>query len=491
VSRPSWPSVAFWATALLGLAALRLPYLTSPLYILDPDEAVLGLMARHMAAGEGLRLYFAGQTYGVSILETLPLAVAFRTFGESSFVVAFTMFALFTAGLLGYAHAFRNLAGSVAWGRALTIFLAVLPGWVVWSTKARGIYVSGFALTGFALALLTRPEPTRRDLLGAGLLMGLIGLGQPLWLSVTLPLLLVARRPARDVALAALLAGGLWLLPVLFRPDEPGFWQPEPFKGFYAQRLQLLPQVLTRAFSGRVAPNEPGVMATLVGVACALGFVTSMIALTVSGIRTRSRLTLAVGVAMFASIIHITILRVWAPRYFLPATVLGAVAAATWVGTRSIRFSGVHRLATVSAIILSAGAALGLSRLPAGSQLRATPAQEDIRALIANLESDGVRGVYAQHSDIQWQILFYGNERLPTRGISREDRYPRFPRAVDEARRAGLPTAYVADIRQLRRDLPTDSFPGYRVGERYLRLDDPDIPLLFVMRFQLNLRDTP
>ena len=491
MSRPQWPSVAFWSVTLLALAALRLPYLTSPLYILDPDEAVLGLMARHLAAGEEFPVYFAGQAYGVSIFETLPLAAAFQAFGESSLVVALTMLALYSVGLLGYAKAFRNLAGSVAWGRALTILLAVLPGWIVWSTKARGIYVSGFVLTGFALALLTQAHLTRREVLGVGVLMGLVGLGQPLWLVVTLPLLLLGNRPRRDIALASLVATGLWLSPLLLRPSEPAFWNPHPFQGFYAQRLGLLPRVLTRAFSGRVPPNEPGVMATLVGVTCAMGFFASMIALAVSGMRSRVRLPIVVGTAMCASIIHITVLRVWAPRYFLPATVLGVVSVAAWVGTRPVRFAGIYRLVAILSIVISAVAAFGQSHPPEGSRLRATPAQEDMRALIANLEGDGVRGVYAQHSDIQWQILFYGDERLPTRGISREDRYPHFPRAVDEARRAGLPTAYVADIRQLRRELPTDSFPGYRVGERYLRLDDPDLPLLFVMNFQLSPVDAP
>ena len=52
---------------------------------------------------------------------------------------------------------------------------------------------------------------------------------------------------------------------------------------------------------------------------------------------------------------------------------------------------------------------------------------------------------------------------------------------------AGALGFYAADVRQLRRDLPADSFPGYRVGERYLRLNDPDTPLLFVMGFQLDL----
>ena len=45
--------------------------------------------------------------------------------------------------------------------------------------------------------------------------------------------------------------------------------------------------------------------------------------------------------------------------------------------------------------------------------------------LIRGLERDGVAAVYAASADVQWQILFYGDERIPTRGRSNTDRYLR------------------------------------------------------------------
>lgn len=479
----AWPTVAFWAAALVGLAVLRLPYLSSPLYILDGDEAVMGLMARHLAAGQELPLYFAGQAYGLAIFETLPLALAFHLFGESSHVVALTMVGIFLAGVLGYARAFTNLTGSAAWGRVLALMLALVPGWIVWSTKARGIYVSGFALSAFALAIVTRPDASRRALLGAGLLMGLVGLGQPLWLSITLPLLVLGGRPARDVAAPAVLCVALTLVPALARSGA--FWQPRPFEGFMPVRLQFLPRLLVRAFSGNEAPNDPGALATLLGVAGALTFFALIAAAGVDAVRRKSRVALALGVAMCVSALDIVVFRVWVPRYFLPCTVLTVVAAASWIGERRVPFEGARRWAPLALIAVMGFTAAGLNRPSPESVLAQVPAESDIRSLIDGLEADGIQGVYAQSGDIQWQILFYGKERLPARGLSREDRYPRFPEAVERARRGNAPTAYVADLRQLRRDLPTDSFPGYRVGERYLRLDDPDTGLLLVMGFHL------
>ena len=117
----------FWGATLAGIVATRLPYLSSPAYILDNDEAVLAIMARHLAHGSELPFYFAGQSYGLAIFETLPVAVAFRLFGESDVVVAITMLALFGAGVIAYARAFGNLAGDASWGRSLAVVLALLP----------------------------------------------------------------------------------------------------------------------------------------------------------------------------------------------------------------------------------------------------------------------------------------------------------------------------------------------------------------------------
>ena len=478
------PGLAFWALGLPLIALIRIPYLSSPFYLLDNDEAVLGIMARHMAAGDGFPLYFAGQNYGLAIFETAPLALAFAVFGESTEVVALTMLALFCAGVLAHGAALTNLAGNAAWGRMLAFALALLPGWIVWSLKARGIYVSGFLLSGLALVLLTRPEPSRRDLLGAGALLGLVGLVQPLWLSVCLPFLFLVRRPVREVVAAGALSGLIWILPLVFAPSVDPYWQPRPFENLMVERLSSLPAMLLRAFSGREWPHDPGLGATLVGVTAALAFFSLIVVMAVEALRRRSRLAVVVALAMCASIMHIVALRVWVPRYFLPCTVLSVIAVAVWLKLNDIPFRRAARLTAVATVVTLALVALRVGAPRGGSGGVEVPAEDDLRALIADLEDDGIRGVYAQTSDIQWQILFYGQERIPTRGTSSEDRYPQFPAAVAEAERAGEATTYVADVRQLARDLPLDSFPGYRVGERYLRLDDPEPIMLLVLGFQ-------
>jgi hypothetical protein len=55
---------------LVALAAMsivsRLPQLRSPNLLVDGDECVLGLMAKHVAQGKELPIFFYGQHYALS-----------------------------------------------------------------------------------------------------------------------------------------------------------------------------------------------------------------------------------------------------------------------------------------------------------------------------------------------------------------------------------------------------------------------------------------
>ena len=71
----------------IGCAAIvltRLPQLLGDNLYLDGDEAILGLMAKHVSEGRHWSLCFCGQGYGLSILEAgagAPLAGALVAIG--------------------------------------------------------------------------------------------------------------------------------------------------------------------------------------------------------------------------------------------------------------------------------------------------------------------------------------------------------------------------------------------------------------------------
>ena len=126
--------------ALLALSLLsRLPQLLGPRLFLDGDEATLGLMAKALADGRELPVFFWGQRYGFSLIEAAAGALAFRVAGVSAFGLKLSMLGLWAAGLLCLFFAQARLMGARR-GFWLAALLMLTPGWAVWSMKARGGY---------------------------------------------------------------------------------------------------------------------------------------------------------------------------------------------------------------------------------------------------------------------------------------------------------------------------------------------------------------
>ena len=161
------------ALLLLGLA-LRIAIITSPLGEIDGDEAVVGLMARHIAFLGERPVFYWGQPY-LGSLEAFSAAPLFRLFDSSTFLLKLVPTA-YSLGFLALSAALaRTLFGTGA-GLATAAYLAFPPAmWAVWSTKARGGYAEVLFLgEAFLLATLALARsPSRRLTLLCGVLAGL------------------------------------------------------------------------------------------------------------------------------------------------------------------------------------------------------------------------------------------------------------------------------------------------------------------------------
>lgn len=481
----------FWLAALAGLWVLRFPYLFSPRFILEGDEAVVGLMARHMARGAEFPVFFWGQTYGLALFETVPAALAFKVFGDQPLVLLQAVLAVFLVGLLPWATALRNLSGSVAWARVLTLLLATLPAWIVWSLKARGIYVGGFALSGLALALLTRPEPSRRSWIGAGVLIGVLYHVQPLWLVAVLPFLMLRpldRDEVRRVVPPAL--GGCavaLLVPALLALGAHDYWRPEIVGGFDLERLGPVPERLVEAFAGVVRPHFPGPMANGVGRGAAVAFFVVLGGLALLYLKTRARAALVTAIAMTGSVFVAPFLSQLPARYLLPSTVLLVVGIATWIGVREVPWKGVHRVTTVGLLVLLVAGAVRIGYARTRGLAPQDYAEADLHTLLDHLRSAGVEGVYSVSGNIPWQILFYGDETIAARTYSATDRYPPYPRAVDSLQLSGGRTALVGPVdAAAAAGLLARRASATRVGRRYFVLLDPETALLLQLGFEIR-----
>ncbi|MBV9168690.1 MAG: glycosyltransferase family 39 protein, partial [Chloroflexi bacterium] len=168
--------VAAAGLLLVGLA-LRLAILASPLGEIDGDEAVVGLMARHIAFSSERPVFYWGQPY-LGSLEAFSAAPLFALFDSSTPLLKLVPIVYSLGFLLLNVLLARRLFGTPP-ALATGVYLALPPSmWAVWSTKARGGYAEVLFL-GQAL-LLTSLYLAERHSARLALLWGAIA-GVAIW----------------------------------------------------------------------------------------------------------------------------------------------------------------------------------------------------------------------------------------------------------------------------------------------------------------------
>src|SRR5882672_8381429 len=133
VARPSLFVVGLAAALAIGLA-LRLAVIASPLGEIDGDEAVVGLMARHIAFLGERPVFYWGQPY-LGSLEAFSAAPLFVLFDSSTPLLKLIPTVYSLVFLVLSAAITRRMFGTGA-ALATAAYFAVPPAmWAVWSTK--------------------------------------------------------------------------------------------------------------------------------------------------------------------------------------------------------------------------------------------------------------------------------------------------------------------------------------------------------------------
>ena len=247
----SWVLVLLIA-AVAGVA-LRVAVQISSLGVPDGDEAVWGLMARHVLHGE-FSTFFWGQSYG-GTQEVLLTAPLFYVFGSSIVVARVVPIALVAvASVLVWRIGRRTI------GEPAAIFAGALlwvwPPYLIWkSDRAHGFYGSGLVLATLVLLLVLRllERQSLRDSALLGLVVGLAWLQTPQVVPIAVPALaylaVKRRTEIRQIALAALPLFVLGALPWLisnarhhwwsFRIDSGDTPYPLRLRGFFSATLPM------------------------------------------------------------------------------------------------------------------------------------------------------------------------------------------------------------------------------------------------------------
>ena len=138
---------ADWALAALLLVAallVRWPFIAKGETLLHSDEAIVGLMAQDIAAGERFPIYFYGQRY-MGALEAYVIAAVSPLFDDQIHALRFgpaCFLALLTAvQYLMLTRWFGRRGGLIG----AMVLLAASPMFTQWSISARGGYIEGRA----------------------------------------------------------------------------------------------------------------------------------------------------------------------------------------------------------------------------------------------------------------------------------------------------------------------------------------------------------
>lgn len=159
------------AIVLLLALAVRLYLLAATNFVIDSDEAIVGLMAKHITEGKSWPVFYYGQAY-MGSLEAVLAAGFFSFMGQSAHALKLVplLFSLLHV-LLVYLLA-RHFT-SLRWAFAAAFLAAVAPNaLVLWSGMARGGFVELVVLGSIALLCAVRileqesPSPAAFMLLG-------------------------------------------------------------------------------------------------------------------------------------------------------------------------------------------------------------------------------------------------------------------------------------------------------------------------------------
>jgi hypothetical protein len=463
----------------------RLPQLLSKDLLLDSDECIVALMAKHMCGGKDFSVFFYGQSYGFSLVETAAISLFSLPAGITDIAVKLAMLALWTTGVVFFYKTLKEvIAGNRYIAVVVTLLLIYCPAWAVWSMKARGGYLTAFMCSNMICWLLLRKNRSYAGFATAGVLMVLVLFSQPLWLPGLLPVLVYALVRHRKAASWLCFGGGL--LPALIvlmvlKHQASNYWKPEVFQWQWPALKNInhacalltdhfhawyyLDQIFPASLGSRVSAGM--MMALLIVIiAAAVFFVVRSFRNHLLFVLFACSVLFTLGYALF--------LATDAPRYLLPLSGFMFFALALLLQ----KISGKAVVFTVCAPFFIAGS-FALYSFRDYTFVPFTRA--DLHSSIRYLEQHHVRYVFSNDGLLEWQLMYYSDEQIICRESNLKDRLPAYVRQVNDAYRHAPQTTAVIDFYG---DLP-DMAPGKVVmtGGKFAVVLQPDEQLLRDMEF--------
>jgi len=451
-ARDRRPALVVAAAALTGLA-IRAAFLLTPGGGLDADEAVTGIMARRMARGDDIFIFFPGQTYNSSA-EQFPQALLFALgLPANPFILRMPQLLMSVAACALMYLVGRRILPSV-WHAVLAAALfAVGPYFLIWKgARSFGSYDAELliSLATLLLALRFAEQERRRDRLlhgfGVGLGIGLTYYVSPSGYYLVIPAALWFLASARRElsVLAATAAGAVTgLLPVIYwTASTKHFPTPDPgtLPSTAAERFGNLFDEVGRQFIGvAYLYGVPGwpitlgritlwalTLAALVALAFRWRGILALLTLREADRRSFDMILLAVPITIAAYVASKYSWFITEPRYLFTAYPILVFGLARLVPTRApLRYA-----AAAAVVLFVAGPSLTL--LVSRADDVAGERDDDLAHVVDVLDDEGSEFVYASY----WTAMpleFVADERLMVATTALPERLPEERRAVDRA----------------------------------------------------------
>lgn len=502
------PLASIVAGGILLIVLTRLPQFLGGWLVPDGDECVLGIMAKHLLEGRTLPVFYYGQNYGFSLIEAWTAAMVFAPMGMSGPALKIAMLMLWAAGWVFLVLAVRNFSGTRAAAIA-GLLLIFCPAWGIWSMKARGGYLTAFALSNLFLWMLSKPRQNHAIFAALGGCLGLIYFSQPLWIVGLAPFIaLLLRKPAPRCHWLAFAAGlGLVVLSLLWirsQLDQPS-WAIDTFgnRDMLAM-VRHLPFHLWSQFTGVYpfgdwydagpATTAAATLWMLLLVLCCWGFVRRLGRGDILSIRQAAVLACLL-IAAFSTTINVL---QFGFRYLLPLNAFLAIAAAMELDARLGGAWKKTALALLAIIVLtSAGSFLEMARVPSivarePAQKTASRDADTMAELSRELRQSGFQAIYCFSPMLDWNIVFDNAERIPARWTEPAGRWPPYGLAVDLALLSGGRVAVVGEtslLPELKKFLASQGYgrPEIKIiNDAFFILPDPPPKLVVQLGFRLN-----
>jgi hypothetical protein len=490
---PSW---VYGLVLVLICFVTRLPQLLSPNLLLDGDECILGLMAKHIADGKEIPVFFSGQNYGFSLIENIFGAIGFKLFGIGAITLRVSLLCIWCIGIIFFFRTFEFVSGKSN-AFMITILIILIPAWALGAMKARGGYITAFTLTFIFTSMDIRLNNNIKFFtsLIIGLLVGLIYLSRPFWIPGLIPFIFysfIYKRNFKQLAvLVSMAIVVVFYINKLFIMPSNEYWKPALFTNFnYFAMIKEIPSRIYDNITGSYWLDHNIKLGIFTRISTLIWSNMIIVATILQIYRIIKKQYNPLSHICYASMIltlaYTPLLNQnYGARYLLPYSCFLVM----WAGSeildnieKKTRYAFVIPIIGVALFISTIGSMIeykNFNFMPPMTENNKSE-KERIDDLLIYLQKNNVNNVFSANPMFQWEIMFYSKEEIIARWFNDTDRNPIYPKMVDKAFEENKPTAIVGYKNEM---LGLDKNPSTKeqvvyLSDRYFAYLNPTKDLL-------------